>query len=562
MLKKLNNMKVQPRLILCFIIVVIMASISGIVGSILLVGTDTQYSNALVENGFSQGDIGRFNTYLNKGGAVVRDIIMLTEKADIEASQKELGELATKTNDALTKVKENCQTSEDLAYISEIEKNLPLYREKRDAVVALGLQNKNEEALALFHKEARPILNSIMESTDALAAYNVTMGETVSVQLTKNTGTTLLVIIAIIVVSAVLSVIFAIYIAKSLATPIKRVQAASAQLAEGDLNIEIKATSKDEVGEMTVAFAQAAAMIKSYIIEIAEKLNEVANSNFNVKIDQEYKGDFGAIKEAITTITVALSDTMHQINEASSQVALGAEQMSESAQSLAEGATEQAGAIEELTATIENVSAMVETSSSNANEAYQQASEYEKEAESSSEEIKELTLAMERISDTSKKIENIIAEIEDIASQTNLLALNAAIEAARAGEAGKGFAVVADQIGKLATDSANSAINTRDLISNAISEVDNGNKITARTSETINKVIAGMKELAKSSKEISDMSISQSESMKQIEQGTEQISGVVQSNSAAAEETSATSEELFAQSQNLKALVDQFKLLS
>lgn len=71
---------------------------------------------------------------------------------------------------------------------------------------------------------------------------------------------------------------------------------------------------------------------------------------------------------------------------------------------------------------------------------------------------------MENISNTPKQIENIISEIEDIASQMNLLSLNASIEAARAGEAGKGFAVVADQIGRLASDSANSAVNTRQLI--------------------------------------------------------------------------------------------------
>lgn len=75
-----------------------------------------------------------------------------------------------------------------------------------------------------------------------------------------------------------------------------------------------------------------------------------------------------------------------------------------------------------------------------------------------------LLTEMEHITEISKEIGNIITDIEDSAKlQINLLALNASIEAARAGEAGKGFAVVADQIGKLASDSAKSAVNTREL---------------------------------------------------------------------------------------------------
>ena len=85
---------------------------------------------------------------------------------------------------------------------------------------------------------------------------------------------------------------------------------------------------------------------------------------------------------------------------------------------------------------------------------------------------------MEHITEISKEIGNIITDIEDIASQTNLLALNASIEAARAGEAGKGFAVVADQIGKLAADSAKSAVNTRDLIDKTLVEIQRGNAVT------------------------------------------------------------------------------------
>ena len=62
------------------------------------------------------------------------------------------------------------------------------------------------------------------------------------------------------------------------------------------------------------------------------------------------------------------------------------------------------------------------------------------------------------------KISKAATLISEIADQTNLLSLNASIEAARAGEAGRGFAVVAEEIGSLATQSADTAHEINDII--------------------------------------------------------------------------------------------------
>lgn len=556
----MNNMKIKPRLILCFVIVVIIASLSGLLGTILLLKTDGDYSKALVETGFSQGDIGSFNTYLNKGGAVVRDIIMMTDPNLIEKSKEELDQIQTKTNEELEALKVNCTTEQELALIAILDDKLPAYRTVRDQVIDLGLQNKNVEAMDLFHTTARPILNEAMVAAESLAEMNVTMGVETSTKLSNQSRITILIIVAVIAMAVLISILFAVNTAKALSIPIIQVQQASAKLAAGSLDIKLDIHSNDEVGQMAKSFEEAAGMIRGYIAELGRGLKKIASGDFNVTTDVVYKGDFKGMGEAIEVITDSLSDTLKQINDASSQVAMGAVQMADSAQTLADGATDQAGAVEELTATIENVTLMVEGSAESANASYEQAKGYELEAESGSKEMEYLTKAMDSITRTSKEIENIIAEIEDIASQTNLLSLNASIEAARAGEAGKGFAVVADQIGKLAADSAKSAVNTRQLIVTAIGEVENGNQITQKTSEALDKVIGGIKLLAQSAKGTSELAVSQAATMRQIEEGIEQISNVVQSNSASAQETSATSEELSAQSENLKALVDQFSL--
>lgn len=121
--------------------------------------------------------------------------------------------------------------------------------------------------------------------------------------------------------------------------------------------------------------------------------------------------------------------------------------------------------------------------------------------------------------------------------------------------------MVADQIGKLATDSAQSAVNTKELISKTLEEIEVGNKITLKTSQAFEEVIDEMKGFAQVARDTSDNSTAQFDILKQVKTGIDQISAVVQSNSAAAEETSATSEELSAQADNLDSQVAKFQLM-
>lgn len=370
----------------------------------------------------------------------------------------------------------------------------------------------------------------------------------------------LVIMILIIVLSVVLGSKIAASVARMLSVPILNVKNASAQLAEGNLNIEVDSMYPDEIGEMTDSFKEAADMIRTYINELSRGLGEVAKGNFNIAPEVAFKGDFKALDTAIETIITSLSETMGTIHDSTEQVSMGAYQMAESATSLAEGATNQAASVQELTASIQNITETIVHSSEKAEESHRSAAQFKDEAEKSNHDIKHLKEAMDRINDTSKEIVNIITAIEDIASQTNLLSLNASIEAARAGEAGKGFAVVADQIGKLAADSAAAAVDTKQLIEHSIQEVEQGNEITARTTDAIESIIRGIATLEESTDEISTLTVSQANAMKQMEAGVEQISEVIQNNSAAAEETSATSEELSAQTENLEQLVGQFTL--
>jgi len=241
-------------------------------------------------------------------------------------------------------------------------------------------------------------------------------------------------------------------------------------------------------------------------------------------------------------------------------VSAGSVNLAEGAQALAEGATDQAASIEEMQATMSELTSGLERCAVDMNSTYDKAKDCAVSAEKSQSEMKSMVATMERINETSRKIESIIGEIEDIASQTNLLSLNAAIEAARAGDAGRGFAVVADQIRNLAEQSAQSAINTRELIEGSVNEINEGSIVALKTAEVLESVVVSVKDIADLSKELSEDIKLQVESIEQADEGINRISEIVQSNSATAEESSATSEELSAQAISMDELVAKFQL--
>ena len=450
----------------------------------------------------------------------------------------------------------------DKKKVAELKDAVEQLKEQRAAVMELAQQNKNDEALALFNSDYN-------DATEKLQGILVDIGKVASTEAkhqytaARITGIVSIILMFLIGTGTVaFSNAIRGTITGIMLKPIQELEGAAEKLKAGQLDVEINYESPDELGKLAGNFRQACKTLEVIVQDTSYLLGKMAEGNFNVSSNnaQIYIGNFRQQYESISKLKHELSDTLTQINEASEQVASGSGQLAGGAQALAEGATDQAGAVEELTATVESVSGIAESSAESASGAYQMVRTAVEQADQSREELQALTNAMERISSTSQEIQNIIGSIEEIASQTNLLSLNASIEAARAGEAGKGFAVVADQIGKLAGDSAQAAVNTRDLIEKSLQEIENGNQITEKTVAALNKILESMNDFANAAKGASESSTEQADMLKQIEQGIEQISSVVQSNSAAAEETSATSQELSAQSEGLKNLVGRFKL--
>ncbi len=559
-LEKLKNLKVKDKMNHSFSIIMTLMIISIAIALIGLIFVSNRL-RVFYQDSYKNVELANQSySCLQEGAKNMLHACLTSDKSETEnrlSQAVEKFELMRDKSETLSKT-----TVADKEVLAALSENIEKINSLQENFASFCRLNNIKGAFQVYNAQVLTILKNVdeelttiedAESTHATNVYRVA-------SFIKYVSIVLVVLISIL--SVYIGITVSHTLAEMLNKSISELKNSATEMAEGNFDIEIDYTSKDELGELADAMRSMIASTRLIINDTGELLGEMAEGNFTAttKHEDRYIGIYSSQLLSIKKLNQRLNETLMNISNASMQVNTGALQLAQNAQSLAEGATDQAGAIEQLTATIENVTNMAAESAENQNTAAKNVSRVAEEAAKGKNEISNLLNAMEKISNTSKEIENITVSIENIASQTNLLSLNASIEAARAGEAGRGFAVVADQIGKLAADSAQSAVNTRELIAKSLEEIENGNQITENTAKVLEKVLNSMNEIQEIVQSASEASQSQATMLKDISQGIEEISSIVQTNSSSAEENSATSEELTTQSDSMNSMIAGFHL--
>ena len=484
------------------------------------------------------------NSYVNFEKTVTEDVSLITDSVQQMQNRK--------------------MNTESTALLNQLASKIDEGEKVRSKLMTQIKAGRYSEAVELNNNTYLPIVNDIKSLSEQLG-NSIDKTAVNYYTMTKYTGVGMTVAGILLLIA---DVVFGLRVTRKMASaivePVQEITEAAKIMYSGDMSVGERITyeSEDEIGQLADALRGTTKNLSDYVNEISAILQCMATGDLTEDSDEitDFLGDFASIKESFVHILKRFNSTLTNIQTSADEVEEGANGISQSSQALAEGATDQASAIQQLDATVTSVANMATESARETQQAYDDIQKTVSDAEQEKEKVKELTDEMRRIYEISSEIDNIIVTIESITSQTNLLSLNASIEAARAGEAGKGFAVVADQIGKLAADSANSAAETKELISKTVQEIEKGNAVTETVSQSFDRVIASMNTFADVAHQINETAVNQASALEQVNQGIDQLSAAVQNTASSSEESAAISEQLSAKAEELDTLVRKFKL--
>jgi methyl-accepting chemotaxis protein len=331
--------------------------------------------------------------------------------------------------------------------------------------------------------------------------------------------------------------------------------------SRGDFLMRLSLEGKEGfLKQLALGLNQLFEVTQKGLSDVARILQLVAAGDLTQKIDADYQGIFGQLKDDTNTTIERLREVVGHIKEATAAIEIASQEIAAGNEDLSSRTEEQASSLEETASSMEEINAAVRNNAASSKQANDLAKNSSQIATHGMQVVKQVVDTMSGIQASSKKVADIIGVIDTIAFQTNILALNAAVEAARAGEQGRGFAVVATEVRSLAARSAAAAKEIKALMAESADKVDSGARLVREAGDTMDDVVTSFDLVANLVTEIATASREQSSGIEQVTQAVAQMDEVTQQNAALVEQAAAAAESLEDQARGLVQTVSMFKL--
>ncbi|KQV21966.1 chemotaxis protein [Pseudomonas sp. Root329] len=537
----LRNLNIAPRAFLGFAFIALLVIVLGV----FAVNRMTTIHQASIDMETKQlpsvGFLGNLTENVLRLRILSFRVLVNRDPAALQEAQTRIGVLVDKVRSAQSSYAALSATPEEAALYKTFTATLDSYMQAQTQMLELSRQNKLDEMRTLINTRIKEGTDQMGEQLNKLVALNNADAKTASAEAGEQYRSAITGIIVVAVIAALMTVLLAWLLTRSIVTPLNRALQAAQTIAGGNLTNVIEVDGKDEPARLLGALSAMQASLRKTIEQIAGSATQL-----------------GAAAEELSTVTQEASRGLQQQTNEIEQAAT---------------------AVNEMTAAVEEVARNAVSTSEASNQSTQAAREGRDRVvetvgaiQTMTHDVQNTSVMIEGLATQGRDIGKVLDVIRAIAEQTNLLALNAAIEAARAGEAGRGFAVVADEVRALAHRTAQSTQEIEKMVAgiqngtgHAVASMQQSNQRTQSTLEMARAAGVALEQITQSIQLINERNLviasaseEQAQVSREVDRNLVNIRDLATQSAAGANQTSAATHELSRLAVDLNAMVARF----
>nr|WP_024666332.1 methyl-accepting chemotaxis protein [Pseudomonas syringae] len=417
------------------------------------------------------------------------------------------------------------------------------YRTALDRSFVLAGQGDSAGLNKLLLIDMKQIVDGSGKQLNDLADFYVTKvdaeGKSAEAQYDKSRD----IVIIFVALAALCTVGLALWLTRSIVSPLQRAVTAAEQVAAGDLTHSIEVDGEDEVTRLLRALALMQGNLRDAMRHIGSSATQLASAatELNSVTEDSYRG-LNQQNAEIDQAATAINEMTSAVEEVARNAVSTSDASSQSSNSAQAGQTRVIETVQSIEILTDNVQAT--------------------------------STLVQNLANQSQDIGKVLDVIRSIAEQTNLLALNAAIEAARAGESGRGFAVVADEVRALAHRTQQSTLEIDSMVnamrSGSAQALESMNTSRERASstlslakgagESLSEITSSINQISERNLVIASAAEEQAQVSREVDRNIVNIRDLSMQSTQGANQISASSHELSRLAADLNQVVLRFKV--